>query len=124
MAMRHRWPGRLDRGDVVARDRRRAGRQQITQRRRRGTVMRYYFSLPRSMAAGTLGTVLPTRQGVCVAAAGFPQTLAARLHGAAAGAVDLAAIAPATDDHLAAAPPTQEQTGRDRLGLPVVAAAA
>ena len=86
--------------------------------------MRYYFSLPRPMAAGTLGTVLPTRQGVCVAAAGFPQTLAARLHGAAAGAVDLAAIASATDDHLAAAPPTQEQTGRDRLSLLGIADAA
>ena len=67
--------------------------------------MRYYFSLPRPMAAGTLGTVLPTRQGALVAAAGFPQALAARLPGASPGAVDLAAVASATDDHLAAAPP-------------------
>jgi hypothetical protein len=124
VAVRHRWLGGLDRGGVVARDRRRAGRQQITRRRRGGTLMRYYFSLPRPMAAGTLSTVLPTRQGVLVAAASFPQALAARLPGADPGAVNLAAVAPATDDHLAAAPPAQEQTGRNRLGLLVVAAAA
>ena len=86
--------------------------------------MRYYFSLPRPMAAGTLGAVLATRQGALVAAAGFPQALAARLPGASPGAVDLAAVAPATDDHLATAPPAQEQTSRDRLGLPVVVDAA
>jgi hypothetical protein len=86
--------------------------------------MRYYFSMPRPIAAGTLGTVLPTRQGALVAAAGFPQALAARLPGAGPGAIDLAAVAAATDDHLAAAPPAQEQTGRDRLGPPVVVDAA
>jgi hypothetical protein len=86
--------------------------------------MRYYFSPPRPMAAGTLSTVLLTRQGAVVALAGLPHTLAARLPRAAIGAVNLAAVAPATDDHLAAAPPAQEQTRQDRLGLPVITDAA
>jgi hypothetical protein len=124
MTVRHRWLGRLDRGDVVARDRRRAGRQQITRRRRGGTLMRHSFSLPRPIAVGAVGMVLPTPQAPPVASARVPQALAAGLPGADPGAVDLATITPATDDHLAAAPPAQEQTARDRLVSPVVADAA
>jgi hypothetical protein len=86
--------------------------------------MRYYFALPLPMAAGSFGALLPTMQGALVASAGVPQALTTGLPGADLGAVDLAAVATATDDHLAAAPPTQEQTGRDRFGLPVVADAA
>jgi hypothetical protein len=86
--------------------------------------MRYYFALPLSVAAGPLGTLLPTPQGAPVASAGVPQALTTGLPRTGLGAVDLAAVATATDDHLAAAPPTQEQTGRDRFGLPVVADAA
>ena len=86
--------------------------------------MRYYFSPPRPMAAGTLGTLPPTLEGSFVALAGVPQALTTGLPRATVGAVDLPAVAAATDDHLAAAPPAQEQTSRDRLGLPVVADAA
>jgi hypothetical protein len=124
MAMRHRWPGRLDRGDVVARDRRRAGRQQITRRRRRGTVMRHSFSLPCPITVRTVGMLPPTPSGPLVASARVPQALTTGLPRAAASAVDLTAVATATDDHLVAAPLAQEQTGRDRLTLPVVADAA
>jgi hypothetical protein len=68
--------------------------------------------------------LLPTTSGPLVAAARFPQALTARLPGAALGAVVLAAVATAADDHLAAAPSAQKQTGRERLGLSIIADAA
>jgi hypothetical protein len=46
VAVRHCPPGQLGRGGVVARHRRRVGRQQIIRPRRWGTVMRHYFSWP------------------------------------------------------------------------------
>ena len=85
--------------------------------------MRHYFS-SRPIAAGTVGMFLPTRSGPLIPSTRVPQALAAGLPGADPGAVDLATITPATDDHLAAAPPAQEQTARDRLVSPVVADAA
>jgi hypothetical protein len=85
--------------------------------------MRHYFS-SRPIAAGTVGMFLPTRSGPLIPSTRVPQALAAGLPGAAAGAVDLAAVATPADDHLAAATPAQEQTGRDRFVLPVVADAA
>jgi hypothetical protein len=68
--------------------------------------------------------LLPTPSGPLVASARVPQALTAGLPRAAADAVDLATVATATDDHLVAAPLAQEQAGRDRLALPVVADAA
>ena len=86
--------------------------------------MRHHFSLPRPIAALPGGMLLLTTSGSLVASARILHGLAAGLPRAAIGTVDLATVAPATDDHLAAAPIAQEQAGRDRIVMPVVADAA
>jgi hypothetical protein len=141
IAVRHWPPGRLGRGGVVARHRRRAARQQIIHLRRRGTVMRHYFSLPPLIRhsngdavgifrqlrpiPGHPGGMLPaTPRASLPALARCVQRLTARLCGAIAVAVDLPAIAAAAHDDPAAAPHAHVQTARPRSDLPVIADAA
>ena len=132
VAVRHCRPGRLGRGGVVARHRRRAARQQIIRSPAAGNRDASLFLVAASLichsngdAVGTLsqlrpipghpgGMHPPTPQGSLPASARSVQRLAARLSGAIAAAVDLPAIAAAAHDDLAAAPHAHEQTARPR----------
>ena len=103
--------------------------------------MRHYFSRPALVwhsngdAGGTLrqlhpipghpgGMHPPPPPGLLTASARSAQRLAAGLSGAIDAAVDLAAIAAAAHDDLAAASRANEQAARPRGGLPVIAGAA
>jgi len=129
VAVHHCRPGRFGRGSVIARHHRRAVRQQIIHRRRRGTVMRHYFSRPAVICHSNADAVGPFRQlrpiprhpggmhpptprGSLPVSARSVQRLAARLPGAIAVAVDLPAIAATAHDNLAATPHAREQTAR------------
>ncbi|MGO9999321.1 MAG: hypothetical protein ACLPKW_16490 [Acetobacteraceae bacterium] len=56
-----------------------------------------------------------------VAPPGLLDRVLPRLSGTTTGAVDLTAVAATAHDHLVAAPGTQEQTARERVGPPCVA---
>ena len=121
MAVRNRDLRPINRGDAVARGRRRVRRQQIIRRRRRGTVMRHFFSLPGAIATLSVGMRPLAATARLIALACVPDGLAARLRGAAGVAVDLPSVATAADDHLRTTASAQEQTARYRPGLLAVA---
>ena len=80
-----------------------------------------HFLLPRPVAAHPRGMPPPATLARLVAPTGRLQGLSARPRSAAVVAVDLAAVAAAADDHLAAATGAQEQAAGCSLGLPCVA---
>jgi hypothetical protein len=121
MALRHRSPRQLRRRCVVARGHHRAAGQQITGAKRRGTLMRHYFSARRPQAAHPGSMLLSTARTRLVAPGGLPDILASGLPGTAAVAVDLPAVAAAANNHFAPAHPAQEQTARPQLALRIVA---
>ncbi len=79
--------------------------------------MRHYFSLPRPVPVHPSGVCSPAGKACLVAPGGRLLGLSARTTRAVAAAVDLAAVATAADDHLAAARQTQKQPPGDRLIL-------
>ena len=82
--------------------------------------MRHYF-LPGAITAHPQGMGPPAGKARLVALGGGSQGLPARPPRAVAAAIDLAAVAAAADDHLAAAAQTQKQPARDRFALSRVA---
>jgi hypothetical protein len=90
---------------------RRLDRHSIIEERRRGTLMRHVF-LPGAPAAATHGMVHATAAARLVTSARSALGLMPGFLRAAAGAVDLAAITAAADEHLSVAANTQEQPCR------------
>src|SRR3984885_4192693 len=110
MAVRCRVPGPLRRDRCVARDRRRAGRQQIIQRRRGGPVMRHILAA-RPIATRPIGMREPPPTAGLIAPPGSTLRAMPGSRGAVSGTVDLPAIATAADQALGAATGTHKQPG-------------
>jgi hypothetical protein len=83
-------------------------------------MMRHYF-LPGAIMAHPEGMGPPAGKARLVALGGCSQGLPARLPRAVAAAINLAAVAAAADDHLAAAAQTEKQPARDRFALSRIA---
>jgi len=79
--------------------------------------MRHYFSLPRPVTVHPRGVRSPAGKGCLVAPGGCSLRLPAGATRALAATVDLAAVATAADDHLAAAGQTQKQPPGEQLIL-------
>jgi hypothetical protein len=79
--------------------------------------MRHYFSLPRPIPVHPRSVRSPAGKACLVASGRRSLGLAACAMRAVAAAVDLAAVATAANDHLAAAGQTQKQPPGDRLIL-------
>jgi hypothetical protein len=77
--------------------------------------MRHYFSLPRPIPVHPRGVRSPAGKACLVALGGRSLRLPPRATGAVTATVNLAAVATAADDHLAAAGQTQEQPPGDRF---------
>jgi len=86
--------------------------QQYSSRQQaRGTVMRYFFSLPGTVAGLATGIAGPATVALTVLAFGALPGVPTRQRGAALRAIALAAVTRAADHHLAVAAGTIEQTG-------------
>src|SRR4051794_39210347 len=116
VAVRRRPPGPLIRGRCVARDLRRAERQQIIRLRRGGTVMRHGLAAsagaacPGGMGEPPAAAALVSPPGVALGTVPGPRS-------AGPGAVNLTTIATAANQHLGATACAEKQPGGRSLSV-------